>query len=64
MHSLCLNYGGENMRLHLVSQMNLQVRMHNKILLIGDWHSQIHEVPFAEGLNKAGLEVTTFKWLL
>jgi spore maturation protein CgeB len=38
--------------------------MHNKILLIGDWHSQIHEVPFAEGLTKAGLEVTTFKWHL
>jgi spore maturation protein CgeB len=38
--------------------------MHKKILLIGDWHSQIHEVPFAEGLTRAGLQVVAFKWHL
>ena len=38
--------------------------MPNKILLVGDWHSTIHEDPFAEGLAKAGLIVISFKWFL
>jgi spore maturation protein CgeB len=36
--------------------------MQRSILLTGDWHSQIHEVPFADGLARAGLKVDTFKW--
>lgn len=35
-----------------------------KLLLVGDWHSQVHEVPFSEGLAKAGLHVVPFKWHL
>lgn len=38
--------------------------MQKKILLVGDWHSKIHEVPFAEGLIKAGLQVEAFQWHL
>jgi len=38
--------------------------MQKKVLLIGDWHSQIHEVPFADGLARAGLKVDAFKWHL
>lgn len=35
-----------------------------KLLLVGDWHSQVHEVPFSNGLTKAGLNVIPFKWHL
>jgi spore maturation protein CgeB len=38
--------------------------MQKNILLVGDWHSNIHEQPFSEGLAKAGLVVTSFKWFL
>jgi flavin-binding protein dodecin len=38
--------------------------MKKNILLVGDWHSNIHEQPFSEGLAKAGLVVTSFKWFL
>jgi spore maturation protein CgeB len=38
--------------------------MQKNILLVGDWHSNIHEQPFSEGLAKAGLVVTSFKWYL
>ena len=38
--------------------------MQKNILLVGDWHSNIHEEPFADGLAKAGLLVTSFKWYL
>jgi hypothetical protein len=33
-----------------------------KILLAGDWHSQVHEEPVAEALIKLGHEVERFKW--
>lgn len=35
-----------------------------KLLLVGDWHSQVHEVPFSDGLTKAGLLVVPFQWHL
>ncbi|NDA63515.1 MAG: hypothetical protein EBX50_15990 [Chitinophagia bacterium] len=38
--------------------------MAKKILVVGDWHSSIHEQPFSEGLSKNGLIVEKFKWYL
>ncbi|MEI8024968.1 MAG: glycosyltransferase [Pseudomonadota bacterium] len=33
-----------------------------KVVLAGDWHSKIHEVPLAIALEKAGANVIPFKW--
>lgn len=33
-----------------------------KILIAGDWHSQIHEEPLASALTRAGQVVFPFKW--
>lgn len=33
-----------------------------KILVVGDGHSEIHEVPVAEAFRKLGHQVTTFYW--
>ena len=33
-----------------------------RLLLVGDWHSALHEEPLAEALRSVGAEVHEFKW--
>lgn len=38
--------------------------MQTKILIVGDWHSNIHESPFAKAFEKIGFEVLKFRWFI
>ena len=33
-----------------------------KVLIVGDWHSDIYEKPLYDAFKNAGLDVSSFKW--
>ena len=41
---------------------NKVVNLNKKILIVGDWHSEIYEKPLYDAFRESGLVVSSFKW--